>query len=126
MPTLSPATLTRFTERVFTALGAPPAPAARVAEALVDSNLVGHDSHGVIRIPQYVRDIQAGRIIPTAVPEVVHTTPTIATVDGGWAFGQVSALFAIEQAMTRAQTHGLGAATLRHAYHIGRLGEYAE
>lgn len=126
MLTFSAPDLTAFTTRVFQAVGAPDPVARRVAEALVDSNLVGHDSHGVIRIPQYLRDKAEGHVVPDAEPEVVHATPAIAVVDGHWAFGQVSAQFALEQATQRARQLGIGAAGLRHAWHVGRLGEYAE
>ena len=126
MLTFSAPDLTAFTTRVFQAVGAPDPVARRVAEALVDSNLVGHDSHGVIRIAQYLRDKAEGHVVPDAEPEVVHATPAIAVVDGHWAFGQVSAQFALEQATQRARQLGIGAAGLRHAWHVGRLGEYAE
>lgn len=126
MPTFAASDLTLFASQVFQAIGAPPTTATRVAQALVDSNLVGHDSHGLIRIPQYLRDVQLGRVNPTASPTIIHATPATAVVDGQWAFGQVGASFALEQAMSRAKTLGLGAAGLRHAWHVGRLGEYAE
>lgn len=126
MPTFTATQLTTAATRVFEALGAPPDAATRVAQALVDSNLVGHDSHGVIRIPQYINDHQIGRVVPDATPTIVHATTTTVVVDGHWAFGQVCASFALDQAMERAKAHGLGAAGLRHAWHIGRLGEYAE
>ncbi len=126
MPTFTAPDLTDRATRVFRALGAPPAVATRVAQALVDSNLVGHDSHGVIRIQQYIQDVHEGRVVPDATPTVTHATPAIAVVDGGWAFGQVAASFALEQAMSRAHTLGLGAAGLKRAWHVGRLGEYCE
>ena len=79
------------TERIFTAAGAPPDLAAEMGEALVGANLAGHDSHGVIRIPAYLRQIKDGSLNPSARPTVVKETATTALVDGNWTFGHVAA-----------------------------------
>ena len=110
---------------IFVAAGVPADVALRVAESLVDANLVGHDSHGVLRIPQYLDDLRAGFIVPDAEPRVVREVAAAALVDGGWAFGQISARFAAEQAVARAKVTGLAAVGLVRANHIGRLGEWA-
>ena len=99
--------------------------ARRVAGSLVDANLVGHDSHGVLRIPQYLEDLRAGLIVADAVPKVIREKPSAALVDGGWTFGQISAAFATEEAIARAKATGLAAVGLVRASHIGRLGEWA-
>src|SRR5258706_13804919 len=59
-----------FAGQILMAAGAPTDAAARVANALVESNLVGHDSHGVLRLPQYVKAIQAGTLNPAGVRKV--------------------------------------------------------
>lgn len=111
---------------VFLAAGATESNAARVTEALVDSNLVGHDSHGVIRVIQYLRSIEAGHVDPAAEPEVVKETAVTSLVDGKWTFGQVSAGLAMRKAIEKGRQHGIAMSGLIHAYHIGRLGEYSE
>jgi LDH2 family malate/lactate/ureidoglycolate dehydrogenase len=112
--------------RIFGAVGAPDEIAARVAHSLVDANLAGHDSHGVIRIPSYVRAVRAGEVIPHASPELVRETEVSAMVDGGWAFGQLTAERATRVAMDKARRHGIAVVAAVRCTHIGRLGEYAE
>src|ERR687885_341120 len=87
---LSPDVLRAAGTRIFAAVGAPHEVAARVAASLVDANLAGHDSHGVIRIPSYVRAVRKGEVIPNATPELLRETVVAALVDGGWGFGQVT------------------------------------
>ena len=112
--------------RIFVAAGAPDDIAALVAHSLVESNLAGHDSHGVIRIPAYVLAIQRGNLIPNARPSVLRETPTTAVVSGNWAFGQIAAAFAVELAISKARAGHLAAVGVVQCNHIGRLGEYAE
>ena len=64
MPTIQPLELERFVSDLCRAAGANQHEAKTVAEHLVDANLAGHDSHGVMRIVQYVEEVQAGKIIP--------------------------------------------------------------
>lgn len=117
-------TLRQVGHTIFAAAGAPADIAARVADALVDANLAGHDSHGVLRIPQYVASLAAGEIVPDARPEVRAETAASALVDGNWSFGLVAAEFATDLAIDRARRNGLAAVGLVRAHHIGRLGEY--
>src|SRR2546425_3508572 len=77
-----------FTTEVFEAAGAQRAEAEIVAEHLVTASLMGYDSHGVIRIPQYVEDIGKGMIKPGAKLRVAQETEGTAGVDWGWKFSQ--------------------------------------
>lgn len=124
MPIVAPSRLTTLVERIFQAAGASPHQAGIVAHSLVSSDLVGHDSHGVVRIQQYLDSIATGDIDPRAEPEVQHETPVIVLVNGHKSFGQVAAAFTIEKAIEKAHTSGLAAAGLFGGGHIGRLGEW--
>jgi hydroxycarboxylate dehydrogenase B len=111
---------------VFKAAGATEANAERVTEALVDSSLVGHDSHGVIRIVQYIKAIEDRELDPAAKPEILKETDVTSFVDGKWTFGQVSGEIAMRKALAKAKKHGIAISGLTRAHHIGRLGEYSE
>lgn len=126
MPTYSALSLTKFAENLFRAVGVPAEEAERVARSLVDANLCGHDSHGLIRVVQYIGAIRDGRLKPGAPFTVVHETAAVLVVDGGWGLGQVQAHRLLDRLVPRAQALGLAAGTLRQCGHIGRLGEYAE
>src|SRR5216117_3280408 len=82
-------TLERITRDIFAGWKTPREDATWIATLLVRANLRGHDSHGVIRIPHYVRAIKAGEVNPNPSITIESETPTIAQIDGDKGFGQV-------------------------------------
>jgi uncharacterized oxidoreductase len=121
-----PDPLREFVDAVARRMGADAEVAAELARHLVGSNLAGHDSHGVIRVPQYVDDADRGTLVPAARPVLVRESAVAALVDARRGFGQHSTMFALEWALARARQHGVAMVAVRHSTHIGRLGEYAE
>lgn len=111
--------------RLLDAAGSPHEESQAVSEVLVRSNLMGHDSHGVVRLPEYTKWVLKKEIIPGAPFEVIHSTASTAVVDGHYGWGQVVARRAMELAMEKARHSGAGTVTVRNSMHIGRLGEYA-
>ena len=126
METLAADQLEALATRIFAALGVPHGDAAWVARLLVRANLRGHDSHGVIRVPQYVGSIRKGETNPRPAMDVLQDTPTTAIVDGDLGLGQVVARRATEVALDKAARQGLAAVGVRRSNHIGRLADYAE
>jgi hydroxycarboxylate dehydrogenase B len=125
VPTFPADRLTRFAGDVFRAAGFPADEADVVARSLVDANLCGHDSHGLIRIPQYLKALDDG-LLRAGVPlEIVHETPAVLVGDGQWGLGQVQAHRLLGRLVPKARAVGVAAGTLKHCGHIGRLGEYA-
>lgn len=126
MPVFAPDCLEGTCRQLLIAAGATAQEAECVAERLVESNLMGHHSHGVIRLPQYLGAIEKGEIVPGADPEIVSETAASAVIDGHWGFGQVIARRAAGIAVEKARSAGVAAVTVRRANHIGRLGSYVE
>jgi len=126
MPNLDAGRLERLTRDIFVARGVPPDDAAWIASLLIRANLRGHDSHGVIRIPQYVAALTSGTLNPKPQMRLVVDTPTVAILDGDGGFGQVVARRGTGLAIERARAQGLAAVALRGANHVGRLADYAE
>jgi uncharacterized oxidoreductase len=124
MPTFAAAALQEITERIFLALGSPADEARMVAEVLVEANLAGHDSHGVIRIPQYARYIKEGQIRPGAPFEVVQETTAMAVVNGHMNLGHVTLLRALDLVMQKAGQAAVATVMVRECNHVGRLGTY--
>ena len=58
----TPDDLTRFVASIFEAVDVPANEARRVAGSLVESNLRGHDSHGVVRVADYVKQLGRGEL----------------------------------------------------------------
>jgi LDH2 family malate/lactate/ureidoglycolate dehydrogenase len=126
MPTLLPDALERLTSAVFQRSGAPIDHAQCVAAHLVAANLAGHDSHGVLRIPQYLDQIGAGHVNPAGRTRVVQRTAASAVVDGDRGFGQVVSRDAMLLAIEIARAGGVGAVSVRNCGHTGRIGTYTE
>lgn len=112
--------------RLFAAAGTPRHIADDVAEILVNSNLAGHDSHGVLRIPAYLKRIVDGRIDPAAEPQRLRETACTLFVDGRNGFGHYTARKAMGWAIEKARQADVCCASLSRTGHIGRLGEYVE
>src|SRR4051812_43226953 len=126
MPSFRAPELAEFVTRLFIAAEVPPDEARIVGESLVGANLRGHDSHGVMRVPQYIDFVEKGAYRTGVALKVEHETPAVVTCDGQWGFGQVQAHRLLDLIVPKAQTLGLSAGSARHFGHIGRLGEYAE
>jgi LDH2 family malate/lactate/ureidoglycolate dehydrogenase len=126
MPTLAPAQLESFAAQLLVAGGAPAEEASLVAASLVDANLKGYDSHGVMRVPYYVQAIKDGEVVPGEQLTILEEGPSRVVADGNWGFGQVQAMRLIKLLAAKAHDAGLALGTMLHSGHIGRLGEYCE
>lgn len=118
--------LQQFVEQLFARAGCDDEEAARIARRLVKSNLVGHDSHGVIRVPTYIDWLRGGKVLPNRRPEVVFEAGSLAVVDAGYGFGQTAGEFAIELGVRKAGEHGVAVIALRNSGHLGRIGDWSE
>lgn len=126
MPIMRPPLLVDFVDRIFQAAGASQDVARLVANSLVASDLVGHTSHGVVRVRQYLDSIAAGEMDPAAEPVIAQETASIAMLDARRGFGQVAAHLAMTMAIEKAQAQGIAATGAFNCCHVGRLGEWVE
>ena len=115
-----------FVAEVFSHSESSPEEARRIATYLTTANLTGHDSHGVIRVPVYIRWKKTGNVVPNQTPEIVVDTPSLAVVDGKFGYGQTVTPFAVRTGIEKCKKAGLAAVALRNAGHIGRVGDWAE
>lgn len=125
-PTFPHARLRDVAARLLVAAGAAEEDARVVADHLVDSNLAGHDSHGVGMLPQYVRAIRGGSLDPRAHAAIEDRGGAVLAADGRRGFGQVVAREAVAAAAVRARSAGVALVALRNAFHVGRVGTYGE
>jgi uncharacterized oxidoreductase len=118
--------LQRIAQAILAAAGSSDEEAGKVASKLVGANLAGHDSHGVIRVPQYVDQVRAGHIVPNRKAEVVSETDVVTVLDGHSGYGQILGEQAVQAAIDKASQHGIALSALRGSAHLGRLGDWAE
>jgi hydroxycarboxylate dehydrogenase B len=126
MVTIQVERLIDFVTEVFTHAESSAEEARRIATYLTTANLTGHDSHGVIRVPVYIRWKKTGSVVPNQNAEVVVETPSLAVVDGKFGYGQTVAPQAVKIGIEKCRRGGLAAVALRNAGHIGRVGDWAE
>ena len=113
-------------ESIFTSCGATQVDANTTANHLVEANLKGHDSHGVVMVPTYVHNVKNGFLNPGAHATSVVDSGAVAMYDGGAGFGQVVGVEATEAAIETARRLGVACVGLRNAHHLGRIGTYGE
>ena len=126
MPTIAAPELRVLMRELLIGIGTADDVAELVGDSLVDANLAGHDSHGVIRILHYLEMCEAGQVFPAHTPEIVREHGATVTIDGKWGWGQPSMWMATRAACDRAREFGLGAAVVVNSYHIGRVAPYVE
>ncbi len=116
--------LRAFMERAFGAEGFSPEEARQIADVLMQADLFGIESHGAQRMMYYHQNIASGSVQVGAKPEILRQTPVSVLIDGRFAMGQLTAAFAMEQAIERAKTAGVGMAAVRNSSHYGIAGYY--
>ena len=119
MTLVSADTLRSFTARCFGALDVPEEAAQLVADSLVQADLWGHPSHGVLRTSWYCARLESGATSANAAPEVIVEPPALSVMDGNNGLGQVIANAAMQRAIAAAKRHGIGAVAVRNSGHFG-------
>jgi hydroxycarboxylate dehydrogenase B len=121
-----PKSVSRLGVAMFTAAGAVADQALTTVESLVTSSLMGHDSHGVIRIPEYLGFVADGSIVVDAPLTVERTGPATAVVDCHRGFGAVGAQKAIRVGIDIAHEQRTACVITRRCNHVGRLGAWVQ
>lgn len=117
--------LTQFAIEVFQSMGCSDEHSRMAAEVLIDADLKGIDSHGIARLPGYVRLWEKQRINATPNIHIVHETPSTAVIDGDAGLGLVVAPEAMRLAIKKAETAGTGWVSVRNSNHYGIAGYHA-
>ena len=96
-----------------------------ISDVLIMSDDFGIESHGMQRLVRYHKGIESGLIHVDAKPEVVFETPISAVIDGHSGMGQLIGHKAMQMAIEKAKTCGVGIVTVRNSNHYGIAGYYA-
>src|SRR5438445_3052929 len=124
-PRVAPAALAAFVKRAFEAAGLPSADAEIAAGLMVEADLRGSDTHGVIRLPLYLRRLKAGGINPRPHIRIVEERPATALVDGDNGMGHLVMRFAAMTAIEKAKAAGVAWVGARMSNHAGPAALYA-
>jgi uncharacterized oxidoreductase len=126
MPRVKADRLTDFVAAIFEANGSNRSEAEAIARHLVGSNLAGHDSHGVVRVPRYVNYVRDGDVLPNRSATIDVDFGGVVVIEGNGGFGQSIGEQAVDIGIRRARELGVALVGIRHVGHMGRLGAWAE
>lgn len=118
--------LRSFGREVLLALGVPADDALLVADSLVQADLWGHQSHGMMRLPWYVARLRSGVMKYITAPDMVVDTGALVVLDGHDGIGQVIATQAAQISIQRAKRHGVGVVAVRNSNHFGTAMYYTK
>lgn len=124
--TYDAAALRSFAAGVLRASGLPEEPARAVAEGLVEADLLGHDTHGLALLADYVDEIAAGTMATDGRPEVLSSHGAAAVWDANRLPGVWTTMLAVDEAVKRSKKYGVGAVAVRRSHHIACLAVYLE
>ena len=125
MPNVPAESLCNFVTSMFSAAGCEVQESQAIARHLVDANLTGHDSHGVIRIPIYLRRVPTGAVRCNQHVSTLMDAGAVVILDGNGGFGQVIGEQAMGIGMAKAKALGAAVVALRNTHHLGRIGDWA-
>ncbi|MEQ9811878.1 MAG: Ldh family oxidoreductase [Azospirillaceae bacterium] len=118
--------LAAFVTDLFQACGVPSIDARATADALVDADMAGIHSHGVMLAEMYVARLRAGSVTPAAAPRIVSDRGACIVIDAGNGLGVVTGQAAMDHAVRRAHELGVGVVAVRHGFHFGTAGRFAQ
>ena len=116
---IDPAKLTDFAAAVYGQVGVPAADAALLADTLVQADLWGHQSHGVLRLGWYLERLRRGSMQAVTRPQTIVDAGAVAVIDGQDGIGQVITAQAVDDAVARSRRHGIAAVAIRNSNHFG-------
>lgn len=121
---MTEAELTRLAVGVLEARGISRSDADDAARILVTGDLMGHATHGVLRLESYGERLASGAMDARAKITVENVARAIARIDGANALGPLVGMAALREAMARARAFGVGIALARNSNHFGAIAPY--
>jgi len=123
---LSSKNLLHFTTELFQLVGLEKNQAIVIATHLVEANLRGVESHGLSRIPIYIKRMKEGYVDVKGRIEITHETLVSAVINGNNSPGILVAEQAIEWTVEKAKASGIAMVGINHSNHCGMLASYAK
>src|SRR5699024_5159180 len=117
--------LVGFTSNLLIEHGVPEHQAQVTAQHMLWADIRGTETHGLVRLPHYIRRMKSGLLDPKAEPEVKPVMPAAVSVDGGNGLGHPPAHQAMREAIDRSRQYGAAVATVRNSGHFGAAGAYS-
>jgi len=116
---IKPELLVQFAQAVYESEGVPKEDAFIAADSLVQADLWGHQSHGLLRLPWYFARLRSGAMKAVTQTSLAVDSNAIAVLDGGDGVGQVVAKKAIDESIARAKQYSVGIVSVKNSNHFG-------
>ena len=114
-----------FIVHTFTKINMSESNAKMVADNLVEADLRGVNTHGIIRLPEYVKRIEQGGVTAGAQPKIISEKGPAIRMDAQNCLGQIAGITAMQAAIQKAKSIGIGIATVKNSHHLGAMAYYA-
>ncbi len=124
-PRVATARITAFIIDAMGKAGVPHGDAAKIADLMLEADLIGADAHGVFRLPQYIQRLKLGSTNSRPNITVNKSAPAVALVDGDNGMGHLAVARAAEEAVAMAKECGVAWVGVRMSGHAGAAGVYA-
>jgi len=118
-PRIAPNKLQAFASAVYQSIGMPPEDADLAADTLVQADLWGHQSHGLLRLEWYHARLLSGAMKPVTQTSLAVDAGAVAVMEGADGVGQVITQRAMQESIARAKKHGVGVVSVRNSNHFG-------
>lgn len=118
--------LINFASLVYQEYGVPKTDADILADSLVQADLWGHQSHGLLRLPWYAERLKKRVMTPETKLSYVSDSGALGVIDANDGIGQVAATIAMNDAIERAKKFGIGAIAVRNSNHFGTCMYYTQ
>lgn len=122
----APETLRKTLQTVLLAHGVPERLARVQTDLLLEAQMRGYASHGLLRLPRIIERIVNGVSSPTATGAHEWVSDSFLRVDGERGLGPVVAVSALDALKERARRTGIAIAAIRNSNHIGMLAWYGD
>lgn len=116
--------LKAFIRDIFISVQVPEEDATITSNSLVEADLRGVYSHGVMRVPIYIKRIKLGLVNPISRIDIIRDSKAIAVLDANNGLGQVSATKAMKIAIDKADIYSIGATVVKNSNHFGAAAGY--
>ncbi|MCI6465355.1 MAG: Ldh family oxidoreductase [Faecalicatena sp.] len=126
MPNVLIKKINDFIHEALTTVGVPKEQAEIIADTIVYAHTHGKETHGITRLPIYIKKIKRGLMTPNTILKKTQNTEVIATIDAGDGFGQVAAYDGMSLCMKMAEKYGIGACGIRNSNNFGVAGYFTE
>lgn len=118
--------LSNYGAKILTKAGFKKENADMTANSLVLSNLFGHESHGIVQVDNYLRQLENKDLKPNASFTIINETPAITHADGDKGLGYVQMPKLLDNLIPKAKKLGTATGSLKNSGHVGRIGEWVE